>query len=90
MHFDEFIFKFRFLIGGILIFVILSGIGVIIYEKSGNKNKNTESEEVATLKEQNDLLRQQLSAGSTQTIAGASTEQAQGDKNTRPDPLRSL
>jgi len=77
---NEFLFKYRYLVGGILVFVILSGISVIVYEKYYLKKKNVENQEIAALKEQNDLLRQQLSTGSQTNIAGVSTEQNNSDK----------
>ena len=77
---NDFIFKYRFIIGGILIFIIVAGASTIVYNKYSKAKKDTNNEEILVLKEQNDLLRQQLSAGSSPSVAGAQVEQNQGDK----------
>lgn len=76
---DDFIYRYRFLIGGILILIILAGSGIIWWDKSIRAKKTQENQEVAELKAQNDLLRQQLSQQTAPTVAAASTSEI-GDK----------
>lgn len=82
MNFDEFLYKFRFYIGGVLIVLILAGASFILWDKFGKTRINRENQLISELKTQNDLLRQQLSLVSGQQIAGASTESTEsiGDK----------
>lgn len=77
--FDEFIYKKRWLIGGILIFVIICGVSLIIWDRSRGTKSTTENQEIAELKTQNDLLRQQLSNQSA-GVAGAATTDEETDK----------
>lgn len=78
-NFDKFIYHYRFLIGALLIFIILAGSGFLIWQKI-NQNRQDEANQIQALKEQNDLLRQQLS-GQSQQVAGVSDQQVSvGDK----------
>lgn len=73
---DDFLYKYRFYIGGVLIVLILVGSGIILWDKFYRAKATQESQIVAELKAQNDLLRLQLSnisSQSQQQIAGAST-----------------
>jgi len=74
---DDFIYRYRFLIGGILVFIILSGSGILIWDKVRSKNATKENDQIVALQKQNDTLRAQLS--STPQVAGVSTEN-QSDK----------
>lgn len=74
---DDFIYRYRFLIGGILIFVILLGSGILIWEKVHRDNITRENDQISTLQKQNDELRTQLS--SKPQVAGTSTDN-QSDK----------
>lgn len=82
-NFNEIIYKYRFAIGGGLILIILLGISFIAYDKYHQLNINKENQAISELKNQNDLLRQQLSVQAQPQVAGASTisaSQNQGDK----------
>jgi len=79
-NFDNFLYKYRFLIGGGLILIILGGLGVIGYNKYYRGVKTKENAELAELKAQNELLRQQLS-GQAQQVAGASTSSAESQSD---------
>lgn len=58
---DEFIYRNRiYLIGGI-IFLILVGLGTIVWEKYSSQVKAKQESEMAQLKSQNQVLRDQLS-----------------------------
>jgi competence protein ComEA len=76
-NFDELIFKFRYYIGGILIFIILAGIGMIGFDKYNQNNIKREQAAIVELKMQNESLRQQLSKQSIQQVAGVSTSTEQ-------------
>lgn len=79
MKYDDFIYKYRFFIGGILIAIILAGGGVIFYQKY-SQSHNSQNSELSALQQQNDLLRAQL-ASPPQQVAGATTSEiAQGEK----------
>lgn len=69
---NDLIFRYRWHIGIFLGVVILVGSGFLIYEKFGN-SRQKENVEIAELKNQNELLRSQLSGQSSQ-VAGAATE----------------
>lgn len=71
--FDQFLFKYRFWLGGVLILVIILGVGVISYDLFHQKNIIKENQAILELKAQNELLRQQLSSVSEQQVAGATT-----------------
>ncbi|OGD56139.1 hypothetical protein A2V71_00110 [Candidatus Berkelbacteria bacterium RBG_13_40_8] len=77
---DDFILKYRFLIGGILILAIIAGSGILIWDRVHRKNVNQENSQIAELQEQNELLRQQLSENPSQNIAGAATSEEESDK----------
>jgi len=79
INFDKLIYRYRFLIGGVLIVIILIGSGFLIWQKIG-QNRQNEVSQIETLKQQNDLLRQELS-GQNKQVAGASDSQEPvGDK----------
>lgn len=77
---DNFLYQYRFYIGGGLIFIIVAGLGVIGYDKFHRNNINRENQAIAELKNQNELLRQQLSNQSQQQVAGATTAESISDK----------
>jgi len=70
---DNLIEKYRWYIGGILILIILFGVGTLIFQKVNHQKTSQQSQELQALKDQNDLLRQELSQESTQNVAGAET-----------------
>ncbi len=76
---DDFIYKYRFLIGGILILIILVGGGVLVWDKVHRDSVNKENNQVAELQKQNELLRAQLSENSSKDVAGAETSANQSD-----------
>lgn len=69
---DEFLFKYRFIIGGVLIAVVIVGVGIVWWDKASRAKANNENREVAELKQQNELLRQQLSEQAVKNVAGTS------------------
>jgi len=80
MNLNEIIFKYRYLIGGILIFIILVGSGFLIWNRFHQNKINSENSQIAELQKQNDELRTQLSGQSQPQVAGASTTENQSDK----------
>lgn len=78
---DNFLYQYRFWIGGVLIIIIVAGLGVIGYDKYRAMNITKENQTITELKTQNELLRQQLS-GQSQQVAGTSTSviENQSDK----------
>lgn len=78
---DDFLYKYRFLVGGILIFVILAGSGVLLWQKFYKDGTDKENSEITELQKQNEKLRSQLS-DSSKEIAGAETPESenQADK----------
>ena len=76
---DDFLFKYRFLIGGILIAIILAGISVIWWDKASRAKINRENQEITELRQQNEMLRQELSE-SSKAVAGATTTEDESDK----------
>ena len=78
-NFDKLIYQYRFLIGGVLIVIILTGSGFLIWQKI-NQNRQNENNQIESLKQQNDLLRQELS-GQNKQVAGASdSQETESDK----------
>jgi len=78
---DEFLYKNRWIIGIVLAVCILSGLGIIFWQKIDSQKKVRENQEIAELKVQNDLLRKQLSEQSAQQVAGESVaEENTSDK----------
>jgi len=71
---DDFIYRYKWLIGAILIIVIISGAGIVWWEKSKRNKIDGENREIAELKVQNDLLRQELSNLAEKEVAGESSE----------------
>jgi len=71
-NFDNFLYQYRYYIGGGLIIIILAGLGVLGYGKYYQDIKNTKTQELANLKAENDSLRVQLSSQAQQQVAGAS------------------
>jgi len=78
-NFDEFIFKYRYYIGAVLVFIILAGTGLVIFGNFLQKETNRDQKMVAGLKTENEKLRQELSAKASTEVVQASTEN-QGDK----------
>ncbi len=80
-NFDEIIYKYRFIIGGALIVIILIGSGVIFFNYYNQNQQKKENQKLANLKQENDQLRQELSAQNTKQVAGVQTiNQNQGSK----------
>ena len=78
-NFDKLIYQYRFLIGGVLIAIILMGSGFLIWQKV-DQNRQNENNQIESLKQQNDLLRQELS-GQSKQVAGSSDQlESVGDK----------
>lgn len=79
INFDKLIYQYRFLIGGVLIAIILMGSGILIWQKI-SQNRQNENSQIDSLKQQNDLLRQELS-GQDKQVAGVSDQpESTGDK----------
>lgn len=78
--FDEFIDKYKFWIGGTLIVVILAGGGFLVWNKIGQNKKVQENQTIQNLQVENDKLRQELSSGAEQQVAGAATTASISDK----------
>jgi competence protein ComEA len=72
--FDNFLYKYRFAIGGVLIAIILVGSGLIFWDKFSQNKVKLENAEIMVLREQNELLRKQLSQNAQKQIAGAQTQ----------------
>lgn len=70
---DDFIYKYRFLLGGALIAIILAGSGFLIWNKFYQGKVSKDNQQVTELQKQNEELRTQLSQNSTQNIAGVTT-----------------
>jgi comEA protein len=82
-NFDEIIYKYRYVIGATLVVIILLGLGVLGFNYYQKNNAAKEDASVATLKQQNDQLRQELAQGATKQIVSSSAQTAvqnQGDK----------
>jgi len=77
---NEILFKYRYLIGGILILIILAGSGLLVWNRLHQTKINSENSQIAELQKQNDELRAQLSGQSQSQVAGASTIEDQSDK----------
>lgn len=79
--FEEFVYKYRWWLGTVLVVIILGGSAIIWQDKLKGEKVNRENQEVAALQAQNDLLREQLSDSQKQ-VAGASAqdEKTQSDK----------
>lgn len=77
---DEFLEKYKWLIGAILLFVIVVGIFIIWQDRSRGTKKVQENQEVRELKNQNELLREQLSQQSQVAGASVSDEADESDK----------
>lgn len=71
---DNYIYQYRFYIGGILIFIILTGSVFLVWDKVNRSQKQNESQTILNLQAENEKLRQELSSQSKQLVAGAATE----------------
>lgn len=69
---NDLIFRYRWYIGIFLALVILAGSGLLIWQRLG-VGRNAESVQITELKNQNELLRSQLSEQAPQ-VAGVATE----------------
>lgn len=78
--FDIFIQKYRWYIFTGLVLIIVSSIGVIWWDKNHRSKIDHENQEMITLRQQNETLRQQLSEGSSKSVVGAETTQDETDK----------
>ncbi|MCL5407202.1 MAG: helix-hairpin-helix domain-containing protein [Patescibacteria group bacterium] len=72
---DEFLYKYKWLIGTVLVVIIVGGVWIVWQDKVKGTKKAQENQEIAELKSQNELLRIQLSQQSVATVAGESTQQ---------------
>lgn len=77
---DTFIEKYRWIIGGTLIVIIIAGISVIVWDRTHRNKVNNENQTIAELQKQNDLLREQLSSSSSKSVAGAQSIENETDK----------
>lgn len=77
---DDFLYNKRWYIGVVLVVVIVVGLGIVWYDKSRGTKKIVENKEIAELKSQNELLRQELSANALTQVAGATDESDESDK----------
>lgn len=72
-NFDDFLYRYRFIIGGILIVIIIGGIGIIWWDKMRNVKTAKENQQLVELRAQNDLLRAQLSE-QAKAVAGTTSD----------------
>ncbi len=72
--------KYRWFILAGLILIIIGGAGIIWWDKIHRTNIGRESQEITSLREQNETLRQQLSEGSSKNIAGTQISEDETDK----------
>jgi comEA protein len=82
-NFDEIIYKYRYIIGTTLVVIILAGLGVLGFNYYQQNNAKQEDVKFASLKQQNDQLRQELAQGAAKQIVGPNTQilaQNQGNK----------
>ena len=77
---DILIEKYRWYIVIGLAVIIVVGTSVVIWDRSSRNKINRENQEIAELRQQNEMLRQQLSENSSKTVAGTSTTEDQSDK----------
>lgn len=76
---DYFITKYRWYILSFLVMLIVAGISVIWWDKANRAKINRENQEIAELRQQNEMLRQELSE-SSKAVAGTSTTEDESDK----------
>lgn len=70
---DIFIEKYKWIIISGLAIIIIAGTSIIVWDR-GHRNKiNSENKEISELRVQNEMLRQQLSLGSSKNVAGVNT-----------------
>ena len=72
--FDIFLEKYRWYLGAILLVIIVVGVSVIWWDKINRTKITNENQEIAELRKQNELLRQELSKQAPQEVAGESSE----------------
>lgn len=60
--------------------IIIAGIGLIWWDKAKGEKTTQENQEIAELRAQNELLRQQLSEQSAQQVAGVQVEEEESDR----------
>ena len=77
---DDFIYRYKWLIGAILIIVIISGAGIVWWEKSKRNKIDGENQEIVELRAQNELLREQLSENAKVAGAQSFDEDDESDK----------
>ncbi|KKQ17926.1 MAG: ComEA protein [Berkelbacteria bacterium GW2011_GWA1_36_9] len=68
---DQFLYKYKWLIGVVLVVIIATGVWVVWQDKVRGTKKIQENQEITELKNQNELLRSELSQQSQ--VAGIST-----------------
>ena len=71
---DIFLEKYRWYLGAVLLVIIIVGASVIWWDKSNRTKITNENREIAELRSQNELLRQELSKQAPQGVAGESSE----------------
>lgn len=67
---DEFLYKYKWLIGVVLVVIIIAGVSIVWQDKARATKKLQENQEITELKNQNELLRVQLSQQSAVAVAG--------------------
>lgn len=72
--FDIFLEKYRWYLGAVLLVIIIVGVSVIGWDKINRTKITNENREIAELRSQNELLRQELSKQAPQEVAGEASE----------------
>jgi len=68
---DEFIYRYKWAVIVVLTLLIIIGGYLIWWENASRIQKTKENQEIAELKAQNELLREQLSQQAAKSVAGA-------------------
>ncbi|MEK7142645.1 MAG: ComEA family DNA-binding protein [Patescibacteria group bacterium] len=71
---DEFLEKYRWYLGAILLVIIVVGAGIIWWDKINRTKITNENREIAELRSQNESLRQELSKQAPQAVAGETSD----------------
>ncbi|AKM82454.1 MAG: competence protein ComEA, competence protein ComEA [Berkelbacteria bacterium GW2011_GWE1_39_12] len=78
-EFDKLIYQYRFIVGGVLIAVILTGSGLLVWEKIV-QSRQSKNEAMELLEKENEALRQELS-GQAKVVAGSEASVVQGESD---------